>query len=698
MNPVNTEKNRKAASEKGPVSRVVDERKEIANFFLDIYKTQNHLPTSTPGDIVSLESENRGKESIFELRIHHGKKWETRRMSVEMIGENPDKSKGNKNPTKTKGSKSKCFTVTYDNLLVVKIPPTPIRSFDEYLQSLRTETRIAERLLPDIEFVAPGVSALCRKIHPLPYADDLSPSEQEEHYIEWLRKKPSYQNYLKINGAFAFFMDLSRHTFLSHIVEKIHDPEEIHAEVNKDILNSHNLLWDILEFENRYGDDQISACLDLQRIYSEYESKLTPILKAQDLFASVTTYEKQEWFLLHLAGKEIKKGRFSEDFIQGLEGLLDDLLSEYHDEILAYRNVVMEYVRGFTFTRNKHQMAGISANLINLLALLEERGIAIRDLKPDNLFVVADWEKNPHFLESPEHSSLGLIDFETAVTFDETDDEIQQPLLAGTPAYATPSHLFPNGLLIKTLGNQLPRIFRLQDWQAILAMIFTIITGDYLYDRTRKLLFHTKSTIRKSTMENRPLWEGFIKASQMFWKSGAAEFQKKLSDKEEALKSVRVDIPPAGLSMLKKETINELRRVQQEFRNYISRQTLFASEKNRKNLLRFPANELMKYRIRWEKGENTPRIPPQIRVQTIRLLKNLEEMRRLIETLARFSRSIEEENSEFTSYQILEVMFAIVFRTMYREQWEESVEEEESISEADASDLNEDTLLFEATV
>ena len=63
---------------------------------------------------------------------------------------------------------------------------------------------------------------------------------------------------------------------------------------------------------------------------------------------------------------------------------------------------------------------------------LKAKGIAIRDLKPDNIFVVGG-----DFLQAANEFSLGLIDFETAVNFSVKDDEISQPLLAGTPAYAT---------------------------------------------------------------------------------------------------------------------------------------------------------------------------------------------------------------------------------------------------------------------
>ena len=55
---------------------------------------------------------------------------------------------------------------------------------------------------------------------------------------------------------------------------------------------------------------------------------------------------------------------------------------------------------------------------MELLFHLKEKNAAIRDLKPDNMFLVGDSDNPDTFLTSGENYSLGLIDLETSVNFE----------------------------------------------------------------------------------------------------------------------------------------------------------------------------------------------------------------------------------------------------------------------------------------
>lgn len=680
------------------------DRAAVIELFLKLFRRQCGVEPDAPAQVAQISAEDEGPDLTYELRVHKNKKWERRRMSVGVIGENPGTRSRSRSRTasRTKGSKSTCFKVTYDNLLVIKVPPAPIGRFDDYLESLHTEGRIAVKLEPEIEFVAPGVTAIMRKIHPFKDAADLKASELEARYIQWLRGHPTEQEFLKVSGGFAYVMDLSKYAFLSQVVEAMHDPEVHRWRMGEEILKSHNLLWDILEFENKYGSANLNICFEINKVYAQYETRLSDMMRERGLTFPIPAYRKQEWFLFHLADRKVVRldESFPEGFLDAFNDMVRGVLLEFTEEVEAYRDVVLEYVRDVSFIQNKTQMAGLIYNILHLLACLRERRVAIRDLKPDNLFVVAEKDKHPLFIASPDDASLGLIDFETAVDFtDYPEKEIPQPLLAGTPAYATPSHLFPNRLLGQTL-TELPLVFNYQDWQAAVAMIYNIVTGELLFEHTRKLLFKTKKTIQKTTELNLPLSEGFKEVSRIYWSGAAAEFESKISGKKGRLKSIPVNLSPDVCAMIGEDIRREQRNTEKQVRKYVDAQVIFHSDKNRKNLLRAPAMEVGRLRERWEKGENLPKMPPGMRTQVLRLLRDLERLKSQSQRQKQLLRLMEKETPRLSAYDLSRVLFDIVFNAMYREEWG-------PLDESDMSDAapengvlagNEPTLLYEETV
>ena len=105
----------------------------VLQFFLNLYKYQlgaSHTDDD-PSEIVPLSSENYGKEFTYELRVERQGQLKSRRMALGLMEE-------------SSGSKSTCFKVVYDDVLVVKIPPHPLINFDEYIERINVEGRIAE--------------------------------------------------------------------------------------------------------------------------------------------------------------------------------------------------------------------------------------------------------------------------------------------------------------------------------------------------------------------------------------------------------------------------------------------------------------------------------------------------------------------------------------------------------------------------
>ncbi|RLC11457.1 MAG: hypothetical protein DRI57_18900, partial [Deltaproteobacteria bacterium] len=472
----------------------------IVNFCLNIYKLQLEVPRSVPSRIVPVAPQSDDADAVYELHVKRDAKWSSRRMAIAKLGGES-------------GSKSKCFKVIYDDMLVIKIPPSPIKDFSEYISSIRAESRIAVRLAPKIEFVAPGVTALMRKIRNFPKSADISPSELEKKYVRWLEQNRAFQNYLKIDDTFVFFMDLSKHSFLSYVVDRMHDKGMLRGKIREEIAESISLLWDILGFEGKYGPENLSICFDMNKVYSDYATSISVLLRRYAL--SVSAYERQKWFSIYLAEKKVKKEEYiaSPGFVTDLNRMLGKIVRESEEEVAAYRRTVWDYVSQKTFSQNKPKLSGLLTNILRLLASLNESGIAIRDLKPDNLFVVGNTEL------SAEDYSLGLIDFETAVEFKRKGSDlkgqmIEQPLLGGTPSYAPPSHLFKNEVLISIFG-ELPRILHFQDWHAALGTIYNVITGDWLFENTRRYLSRIPLAMRQAAKKKKPATKVFRKSSQV---------------------------------------------------------------------------------------------------------------------------------------------------------------------------------------
>ena len=122
----------------------------------------------------------------------------------------------------------------YDDIFVVKIPPAPIRSFFQYMEEIKSERKIVDKLKPEIECIYPSVSCILRKVPPFSKEKDFMDAEAfEDRCIQQLNNNPGLQRYLKIGDSFAFFMDMSKHHFMSHVIETMHDT---HRSVQKEIM------------------------------------------------------------------------------------------------------------------------------------------------------------------------------------------------------------------------------------------------------------------------------------------------------------------------------------------------------------------------------------------------------------------------------------------------------------------------------
>ncbi len=652
---------------------------KIVSFFLDLYKLQIGAAPNAVAELFPVDVKTFGSNKVFQLRVKHEGEWASRRMTIGPLGEES-------------GSKSKCYYVIYDVHMVIKIPPTPLQDFDTYIKNIEKEGRIVDKLAPR-ECITPRVSVILQRVYTFA-RKDMPPDMLEERYIGLLRNRSDLQEYLKIDDTFVFFMDLSKYFFLGHIISNLHD---IDQKLYDEIIQNPRIIWDAQAFAGRYGYANGAVCFQIQNIFAEYESELRQNEPQAEGKASLLQYQMKDWFLTHLAGNRIgadDKGLIGTT-ADDMNALLENVFSKNSKAIEEYRETVRKYIKSISFTQSKAQIESIVVNILDLLAWLRKKKVSMRDLKPDNLLVAGDTADYPKFLTSADKFTIGLIDVETAVDYETTDEKaIPQPQLGGTPNYATPSHLFHNESL-HTVFEDLPHILHLQDWQATIAMIYKVAIGETLFRKTGKLMPSIINQIKKSQADNTSPQETIINASKTFWPSAIAEFNAKMNAKENLLDSVTIKLSDEIVEMVKDEALKGRHYFTQTIASYIETQTLFPDSKTHQQLRMASHKNITLLLAKWEKEQNNSQQHSQNQtiIKKIACLKGLEQLKQQAESLAKMQHNLDQTPVTFTLSELLSFMFNITLNAMYMPEWRTSSE----VATAQVED-NGDDRVYEETI
>ncbi len=625
----------------------------IVRYFLNIFRLQLGAPGGAPANVMRMEEESSGSHFTYELYVMHRGAWDSRRMSIGRLGE------------KT-GSKSKCYYVIYDDHLVIKIPPSPLKDFDRYIKNIGADRHIVQELAP-WECIVPTVSTVMKRVQSFHDTGGMTREALENKYIQWLRANPRFQDLLKIGESFAYFMDLSTYYTLGRVLEEIHNLREV---MYREIVWHPDAIEEFQEFEGRYGHEKYPVYSEIKKAYLQYENAMRELVSRSALF-SLPVYKMREWFLVHLSGRKVARSlpELDETLADELNALLGKIMEQNREGVKAYRDMVKEFVKRNAFDRNKGRMGGIVANLLELLGWLREKKVAMRDLKPDNLLVVGDPERYPYFLNTPERYSLGLIDVETAVDLNPKEGKrIAQPYLGGTPFYATPSHFVTNDVLRLSFLD-VPRILHFQDWHGCIAIIYRAITGKHLFDQTAKILpgllksmegiYSDKKNPRKVTRE----------ISRTFWKSAVTEFQKKTQKLEEPLRSIEISMSVAAKEMFRRELYKERKNLRTQIEKQINAQAIFRSVKNRRYLLAASSADLALLQAKWENIEEIAKDGPKGRTAGVKWFTYLHELKERLEKCESFSDTFKQAEPRLSVFEILELMFHSVLLAMYVEAW-----------------------------
>ena len=633
--------------------RVYEGQEQIAHFFLSVFKAQKGVPPSAEAMFRPVDSRRPDRNFIYELRVKCDDDWATRRMTVGPIGEDS-------------GSRSKCYYVIFDDHMVIKISPTPLTDFNKYIQSINRDNHIAKRLSPR-ECLVPRLSVILKKIHPLQENAKLPIELMERKYIQLLEGNTELQRYLRIGNGFAYFMDLSKYFFLGHILQRTHNIEE---KVVKEISKHPGLLWNPVDFEARYGSQHADICDRLNSVYTSFYNRCYDLLQQHHIDGTFSEFNIKEWFLIYLSGSKLSIADFETKprLASEMNASILKLFNDKQQPIRNYRQMIHAFVITKNLKRHNSQISSMIINLLDLLFWLGEKKLAMRDLKPDNLLIAGNPSKFPQFLESANMYSIGLIDVETAVSYDISEKNgMRQPPLGGTPSYATPTHQLRNET-IRNIYKDLPLILHLQDWYATLAMIYQSVTGERLFEKTAINLLNLKKTIReRSHKDGKP--QAVLKTvSHSFWNVALNEFGMKTRENEKRLRFISLIVSQESKAMLLSIIAKTHENISTSVHNLIGSQTAFPGDKIQKSLHGASPLKIHHFRIKFEE-EQGRRLPPEKRDTALQVLDDLTFLKKQSEQLTLASNLLNKSVPIMSAFDLIRAMFIVVLVHMHQNRW-----------------------------
>jgi serine/threonine protein kinase len=352
------------------------------------------------------------------------------------------------------------------------------------------------------------------------------------------------------------------------------------------------------------------------------------------------------------------------------------LFEKYREPVDAYTRAIHSFARRLSLAQNRLPIAGILTNLLDLLAWLGVKQVAMRDLKPDNLLVAGDAQNYPAFLRCPADYSLGFIDVETAVYFGKAEENnMRQPLLGGTPYYATPSHLFPNPTLAACFGDP-SRILHFQDWQAVLVMIFKAVTGELLFDRTALHFADVKNRVINAMRQKEALDPQLEEVSRIFWRSAAAEFRTKMKAAESALRFVEADIPKEAKALFVQVLKRDIESIGTTIQKLIDAQSWFPGARSREQLRKASCGRICQIMEELKAKSLAGNTSADSLHARMRFLKHVSALKVLVERKSQTVSAFESDTAcRMSAYDVMILMFNSVLKAMYREDWNTFVEE-----------------------
>ncbi len=493
----------------------------------------------------------------------------------------------------------------------------------------------------------------------------MSSEAYEASMVSRLKDSPIFQRYLKIRGTFVFFMSLSKYLFFDQVLGKMHQRETLLANAISDSLQ---IMDDIGAFQIAFGEGKGTLFFSFANLQQDYLRAMDQLLQqhGQETY-QIPDYRKKQWMFDQLAGKAIDGSRdeLPKAFLMDQKMSARQVFSQKKKTIKAFVDLIKSDIQKTSEKRNLNTARGIIENVVALLCRLKEKRTAIRDLKPDNMFLAGNCDNPDLFLTSSDQYKLGLIDLETAANFEEIDT-LKQPILAGTPFFATPAHVFENHILEEVFGD-VARTLYLQDWFAAVGIVFNVVTGKTLFLKTGKLLPEVVRVRTKAVGNGEPLGKVLQNASWVFWHTACAEFRAAMDANQGIFKRISLSPGETERKMLVSEIMVCEGLLEDQIDRAILNQRFFKKEEAVKGLREAGAEKIAVFRENWKNREDYKQLPPEVGAGVLGFLGDMEHLKKCGRALSQLKPVF--KGKGVTAQHLVFLMFRLVFFSMYRPEW-----------------------------
>ena len=223
-------------------------------------------------------------------------------------------------------------------------------------------------------------------------------------------------------------------------------------------------------------------------------------------------------------------------------------------------------------------------------------------------------------------------------------------MLGGTPHYATPSHFLPNKVLHQA-HKDLTRVFAMQDWHAVVAIVYEIITGDKLFKRTARQIPALLKDMRQAAVLKKSIKEAYARFADRFWQSASIEIEAGIQQKSSLLKNVRALVPATIQQQIKDHIEICLVAIGQDIETYLNITPAFNRGSNRLRLQKSDVSDLERLRSRYENHN-----------ELISSMDHLINLKKRNSALDKRLRIFQTAPARVTADVLLEEMFAVVDR------------------------------------
>jgi len=153
----------------------------------------------------------------------------------------------------------------------------------------------------------------------------------------------------------------------------------------------------------------------------------------------------------------------------------------------------------------------------------------------------------------------------------------------------------------------------------------------------------------------------------MFWHSAQTEITKNFKEKADVLKIVKIDLTDSIRAMLGQELQDEKKAFNHRIVSIVDRQKVLTNEKIRRALIAATHQRITQLKEKWQvthkKGST----------QGIKLLSTLETLKIASERNEGLIKMFAKPSLTLSAHELLRIIFEIVRKGMYREDWGELV-------------------------